>query len=119
MVDFSPKMPSGIDTWRRIGFGSLMINSMIKQSSTISDNPEVDVYLQCEENSAFNFYCNLGFLQVNAYNTDGFDLIPDHLQDYFKEIKAATKEGQCTFLFQTKTQCEITPFPLKLMHLRH
>ena len=119
VADSSPKMPSGIDAWRRIGFGSLMINSMIKQSSTISDNPEVDVYLQCEENSAFNFYCNLGFLQVNVHNTDGFDLLPDHLQDYFKEIKAATKEGQCTFLFQTKTQCESTLIPLKLMHLRH
>ena len=91
VADSSPgKMPSGIDAWRRIGFGSLMINSMIKQSSSIPDNPEVDVYLECEENSPFNFYCNLGFLQVNVHNTDGFDLLPDHLQDYFKEIKAAT-----------------------------
>ena len=87
-------MPSGIDAWRRIGFGSLMINSMIKQTLTICDDPEVDVYLQYEENSAFNFYCNLGFQQVNAHNTDGFGLLPDHLQDYFKTIKAATKEGQ-------------------------
>jgi hypothetical protein len=120
VADSSLKMPSGIDAWRRIGFGSLMINSLIKQSSSISDNPEVDVYLQCEENSAFNFYCNLAFQQVNAYNTDGFGLLPDNLRNYFNEIKAATKEGQCTFLFQSKIQCESnTPFPLKLMHLRH
>ena len=119
VADSSPKMPSGIDAWRRIGFGSLMINSMIKQSSSITDHPEVDVYLQCEENSPFNFYCNLGFQQVIAHNTDGIDLLPDHMQDFFKTIKAATKKGQCTFLFQPETQCDSTPFPLKLMHLQH
>ena len=119
VADSSSKMPSAIDAWRRIGFGSLMINSMIKQSSSITDHPEVDVYLQCEENSPFNFYCSLGFQQVNAHNTDGIDLLPDHMQDYFKTIKAATKKGQCTFLFQPETQCESTPFPLKLMHLQH
>ena len=42
VADSSPKMPSGIDTWRRIGFGSLMLNSLINQSSTISGDPEVD-----------------------------------------------------------------------------
>ena len=41
MADSSPKIPSGIDTWRRIDFGSLMLNSLINQSSTISDDPEV------------------------------------------------------------------------------
>ena len=103
-------MPSGIAAWRRIGFGSLMINSLIKQSSTISNNPEVDVHLQCDEILAFNFYCNLGFQQVNAHNTDGFDLLSDHIQDYFTTIKAAIKEGQCTFLFKPKTQGKSTPF---------
>jgi hypothetical protein len=106
--------------WRRVGFGILMINSLIKQSSTISDNSEVDIYLQWEENSAFNFYCYLGCQQVNAHNTDGFDLLPDDVQEYFKKIKAATEEGQCTSLLQPTTQCESrTPFPLKLMHLQH
>ena len=53
-------------------------------------------------------------------HTDGFDLLPDHIQDYpITTIKAATKKGQCTFLFQPKTQCESTLFLLKLMHLRH
>ena len=56
---------------------------------------------------------------MNAHNKDGFDLLPDHIQDYFKTIMATTKEGQCTFLFRPETQCESTLFPLKLMHLRY
>jgi hypothetical protein len=95
-----------ISPWKKDGDYKQLIN----QSSTITDDPEVDVYLQCEEISAFNFYCNLGFQQVNTHNTDGFDLIPGHIQDYFKQSRQQQRKDSSSFCFNEKHKVKVLRF---------
>jgi hypothetical protein len=71
----SPK-PSFITSWRRQGFGHLMLIMLIKMStSSLLSHCElshcttrllgVDIYLQCPHKEPMAFYQACGFLQIN------------------------------------------------------
>ena len=82
----SPK-PSFITSWRRQGFGRLMLIMLIKMStSSLLSHCElshcttrllgVDVYLQCPHKEPMAFYHACGFLQVNLQDTTGIEYLP-------------------------------------------
>jgi len=81
------KKPSYVVSWRRLGFGRLMLIMLIKRSTfellfqrnlceCKESLPGVDIYLQCTQGSAMAFYRACGFVQVNLDGTTGFELLP-------------------------------------------
>ena len=84
--------PSTIDGWRRKGLGLFLIIAMIKfgyASSFGVQDVEVDLYLQCLEPEAFQFYTSLGFHQINdrgTDNTSGYALLPKSVREHFATV---------------------------------
>jgi hypothetical protein len=92
IAESKAQKPSIITSWRRQGFGQLMLIMLIKQSTSLllSHNglshcqdrlPGVDIYLQCPHKDPMVFYCACGFLQMNLQDTTGIELLPKTIAD--------------------------------------
>ena len=111
-----PKCLSG---WHRQGFGLFMIIAMIKYVYSMYTpkqlpgqshaSPELDIYLQSYDPSAYHFYVMLaGFKQMNSKFKDGFELLPNELQQsYLRSALDDTKEpGKSVFHFYRRCESE-------------
>ena len=77
--------PSEINGWRRQGLGLFMFMCMIKHCYVVGSKADlVNIYLQCVEAKALNFYLKLGFQQINGKYDDGFQYLPIALQNSYK-----------------------------------
>ena len=77
--------PHCLRQWRRNGFGILLLVHVIKRCSTNCgmDYPsDVSIYLQCTEETAFQFYTSCGFIPLKDKNKscNNFSLLPKELQ---------------------------------------
>ena len=88
-----PALPLQLSSWRRLGFGRLLLLMVIKRSTiSVLDSlnlaaceaplPGVDIYLQATQPHAFTFYQSCGFVHINSRTgTDGFELLPKSIRD--------------------------------------
>ena len=87
IAESEAQKPSFITSWRRQGFGQLMLIMLIKQSTSLllSHNgllhcqdrlPGVDIYVQCPHKDPMAFCCVCGFLQINLQDTTAIQLLP-------------------------------------------
>jgi hypothetical protein len=92
VAESTAQRPSYVPSWRRQGFGRLMLSMLIKRStfellshknlSQCQESlPGVDIYLQCTQASAMAFYHACGFVQINTQGTTGFELLPKTIAD--------------------------------------
>jgi len=75
--------PVVLTGWRRNGFGLFLLIHVIKLCCVQGDSTtwkNVDLYLQCTEEAAFNFYSACGFRQINDDNDPGEAQLPDALK---------------------------------------
>lgn len=110
----SPK-PSFIKSWRRQGFGRLMLIMLIKMStSSLLSHFElshcatrllgVDLYLQCPHKEPMAFYHACGFLQINLQDNTGIELLPKTIADTLLDENAG---GFAWILPETEDHCII------------
>lgn len=113
-----PLPPNPLKGWRRQGFGLFLIKCMLKYCYAINKNTKaVDVYLQCYEPQAFNCYSMIGFVKINGKHDDGFDLLPQSLQDSLLSPPAESRiPGKCLFHFRQSKPLEGVVY--HLMRLR-
>ena len=88
-----PKMPLGVDSWRRLGIGRFMIIVLIKyltmallrykgKRETNKVLEDVAIFLQATTPQAFQFYRSCGFKQMNLRNKNkNHELLPQSLQE--------------------------------------
>ena len=85
-------MPSVISSWRRQGFGRLLLTMVIKLSTIgllsrqgIPHNdeslPGVDIYAQLSKDPASAFFASCGFVRINDTTSSGFALLPKSISD--------------------------------------
>ena len=110
--------PPSIKSWRRNGMGLFMLIQVIKRCASIEGVTKIEIFLQCSEPSAFNFYSMIGFRQRNKGDTDdGFGILPEHLR-----TGLASSEPSAFLRFPIKPTKTTAIGPLKapfLMHLPH
>ena len=91
--------PPEINGWRRQGLGLFMFICMIKHCYVVGLNDDlVNIYLQCVEAKAYNFYVTLDFKRINGKYDDGFQELPIALQKSYEvgeEKGAALLECFC------------------------
>ena len=92
IAESKAQKPSIITSWRRQGFGQLMLIMLIKQSTSLllSHNgllhcqdrlPGVEIYLQCPHKDPMALYRACGFLHINLQDTTGIELLPKTIAD--------------------------------------
>jgi hypothetical protein len=80
--------PPSLQSWRRNGVGLFMIIQVIKRCASIVGVEKIELFLQCSEPAAFNFYAMIGFRKMNKIDKDdGFDMLPNHMQTALKSQK--------------------------------
>jgi len=73
--------PPSLQSWRHNGVGLFMIIQVIKRCASIVGVEKIELFLQCSEPAAFNFYAMIGFRRMNKIDKDdGFDMLPNHVQ---------------------------------------
>jgi len=104
VIDKFSDMPSGLSSWRRLGFGRFMLVMVIKcltmdavvpktkASSCNQPIPGVDLYLQATEEAAKEFYKACGFSKINDKESSGFELLPESIA---QTLEPEGKEGTC------------------------
>ena len=107
--------PSILISWRRQGFGRLVLIMLIKHSTSLSLShnglshcqerlPGVDIYLHCPHKDPMAFYRACGFLQINLQDTTGFDLLPKTIADTLCDEDA---QGFAWIVPESKEHCII------------
>ncbi|KAI2498089.1 hypothetical protein MHU86_16399 [Fragilaria crotonensis] len=92
IAESESRKPSGLTSWRRQGFGRLMLVMLIKHSTflllshrELSQCQEslhgVDIYLQCPHDEPKEFYQACGFRQINLQDTTGIEFLPKTIAD--------------------------------------
>ena len=109
-----PKMPLGVDSWRRLGIGRFMIIVLIKyltmallrykgKRETNKVLEDVAIFLQATTPQAFQFYRSCGFKQINRRNENNRELLPQSLQE--------REEGDGALLWWVSVLCDDEQYP--------
>ena len=106
--------PSGLNSWRRNGFGLFLLIHVIKQSLSSKDVEHIGIFLQCQEASALQFYSKIGFHRMNTHSGDGYELLPLHMQRLLK-ARPNDLKFESSFIFYNKND-QVNP--AFLMQLR-
>jgi hypothetical protein len=86
------RMPSALSSWRRLGFGRLLLIMVIKRSTIellfhnnmaeCNDALQgVDIYLQALSSNAWAFFQSCGFVRINHLFSTGLELLPKSIGD--------------------------------------
>ncbi len=92
IAESESRKPSSLTSWRRQGFGRLMLVMLIKHSTSLllyhrevsqcqKSLHGVDIYLQCPHKEPMEFYQACGFRQINLQDTTGIELLPKTIAD--------------------------------------
>ena len=92
IAESESRKPSSLTSWRRQGFGHLMLVMLIKHSTSLllyhhevsqcqKSLRGVDIYLQCPHKEPMEFYQACGFRQINLQDTTGIELLPKTIAD--------------------------------------
>ena len=115
IADSASQKPSSLASWRRQGFGRLMLVMLIKHSTSLllshhglSQCQEslhgVDIYLQCPHDEPMEFYRACGFRQINLQDNTGIELLPKTIAD---TLMNETIEGFAWIVPESEDHCII------------
>ena len=82
VAPYNAQAPVCMKQWRRNGFGQFSLIQVIKRLSVNNEQKPTDVpiYLQCTEESSFQFYTSIGFVELSDDNENGLTHLPDSLR---------------------------------------
>ena len=88
--------PPDSETWRKHGFGLFLIIAVIKYCqafSMMSPVKSVELYLQCCEPEAIQFFLNIGFQQmIPKEDADGYKMLPSYIRKNVPQVGLLTRK---------------------------